>query len=65
MLWRVSTPHVGAHVATKRPKPQEQEPIGIVISHGHTPEPTPRFSAYIYGIVEDQDETPDEVKVVA
>jgi hypothetical protein len=37
--------------------------MGIVISRGQAPEPTPRFSAYMYGIVEDQDETPPKVKV--
>lgn len=25
------------------------EPVGIVISRGREPEPTPRFSAYVWG----------------
>jgi hypothetical protein len=27
---------------------QADEPVGIVISGGHTPESTPRFSAYMW-----------------
>jgi hypothetical protein len=32
----------------KQSKQIEQEPVGIVISRGHEPETTPRFSAYVW-----------------
>ena len=30
---------------------QQDEPVGIVISGGHSPEPAPRFFAYIWAPV--------------
>jgi hypothetical protein len=32
----------------KRPPAQSDEPVGIVISRGREPEPTPRFVAYVW-----------------
>jgi hypothetical protein len=32
----------------KLEQPQSDEPVGIVISRGHEPETTPRFSAYVW-----------------
>ena len=32
----------------KQAVPQDDEPIGIVISRGWDPETTPRFSAYVW-----------------
>jgi len=30
------------------------EPLGIIISMGAAPEPAPRFSAYVWGLVPDE-----------
>lgn len=45
---------------------QEEEPIGIVIARGHHEEVAPRFSAYIWGVSQERDETDaDEIASVA
>jgi hypothetical protein len=51
---------------TKRSAPKrtrsssEQEPIGIVISRGRITEATPLFSAYVWGVSEEPEETPED-----
>jgi len=42
---------------------KEQEPIGIVISRGQSSEPSPRFSAYVWGAADDPEEKPVDAKV--
>jgi hypothetical protein len=37
--------------------PSADEPIGIIISMGAAPEPSPRFSAYVWGPVPDEPDT--------
>ena len=36
-------------MTTIRPKVQEEEPVGIVISRGTREEATPKFWAYVWG----------------
>lgn len=49
-------------MAESRQSTQEQEPIGIVISRGQSVLTPPRLSAYIYGVAEETNEPPVEVK---
>lgn len=49
-------------MAESRQSTQEQEPIGIVISRGRSVLTPPRLSAYIYGVAEESNEAPVEVK---
>lgn len=49
-------------VSESRQDTQEQEPIGIVISRGRSVLTPPRLSAYIYGVAEESNEAPVEVK---
>jgi hypothetical protein len=37
----------------KRQTSKDEEPVGIVISRGTRVEEAPRFSAYVYGIADD------------
>ena len=53
-----SKPHCGIHQVRARMKKDRKEnvssePIGIIISRGDKTEPTPVFSAYIWGPVPD------------
>lgn len=41
-------------------QPQTDEPVGIVISRGWEPETTPRFSAYMWAPVPEDELEPDE-----
>ena len=41
-------------------QPQTDEPVGIVISPGWEPEAIPRFSAYMWGPVPEDELEPDE-----
>lgn len=41
-------------------QPQSDEPVGIVISRGWEPETTPRFSAYMWAPVPEDELEPDE-----
>ena len=46
-----------------RPDAAAEEPMGIVISNGGTPEPSPRFSAFVWGPAPEVSDEPREVKV--
>ncbi len=37
-------------------EPMDQEPVGIVISRGSRDEATPRFSAYVWGPIPEEQE---------
>ena len=39
-----------------------EEPIGIIIAQEPAAESTPRFSAYVYGLVDEPEEDPSGVK---
>jgi hypothetical protein len=38
----------------------DEEPIGIVISRGRRSESTPRFTAYVWGVADDDEPAPAE-----
>ncbi len=42
----------------------DREPMGIVIADGGQPETETRFSAFVWGPVPDEDETPTEQPMV-
>ncbi|HEX9564100.1 MAG TPA: hypothetical protein VF981_09020 [Gemmatimonadaceae bacterium] len=46
----------------RRPKPDPQEPIGIVISSGKLVEPTPRLTAYVYSVEDETSGEPIDVR---
>ena len=55
-----SSPRVNPLVRVKMKKDRKEivssEPLGIIISRGDKTEPTPLFSAYIWGPVPDADQ---------
>jgi hypothetical protein len=46
----------------RRQKPEQQEPIGIIISSGRVIEPTPRLTAYVYSVEDETNGEPIDVK---
>jgi len=49
-------------MADKRQNPLDEEPIGIIISRGRSEQPSPRFSAYVWGADEEPELSPVEAK---